>query len=182
MLGIHKIRNSIPRNALFTSIDISNVFYHILIHPRFQKFLTFSHNSQLYSFRAMTFGIKLGPLIFTKVISELATQEAPQRPRLCFSLHQRLDPLEQISLHPRQKHGQSYLSLKEPWLQHELDKVPANTPSNNHLPRHSVGRANILSYSQPPEHRANHRSSSGSPAGSTRSFWGPSTSSLPSCT
>ena len=71
MLDIHKIRSSNPRNTLFTSIDISNAFYHIPIHPRFQKFLAFTHDNQLYTFHSMPFGIKLEPLILTKVISEM---------------------------------------------------------------------------------------------------------------
>ena len=71
MLDITKVREAVPQNACFTSIDISNAFYHIPIHPRFQRFLAFTHEGRLYFFKAMPFGIKLGPLIFSKIISEV---------------------------------------------------------------------------------------------------------------
>ena len=71
MLDVSKIRNSIPRGAFFTSIDLSDAFHHIPIHPRFQKFLAFAHNNCLYFFQAMPFGLNLGPLIFTKIITEV---------------------------------------------------------------------------------------------------------------
>ena len=81
MLDVSKIRNSIPKGAFFTSIDLSDAFHHIPIHPRFQKFLAFSHNNKLYFFQGMPFGLNLGPLIFTKIITEvlklLHTQKIP---------------------------------------------------------------------------------------------------------
>lgn len=71
MLDIAKIRNAIPRHSLFTSVDLSNAFYHMPIHPRFQKYLAFTFQGRLFHFKSMPFGIKLGPLIFTKIISEV---------------------------------------------------------------------------------------------------------------
>ena len=66
-----KLRGCIPQNCFFASIDLSKAFHHIPFHPRFQKFLSFSHNGNLYFFQAMPFGINLGPRIFTKVITEV---------------------------------------------------------------------------------------------------------------
>ena len=71
MMDATKLRNSIPKGAWFTSIDLSDAFHHIPIHPRFQKFLAFSHLNQLYFFQGMPFGLNLGPLIFTKIITEV---------------------------------------------------------------------------------------------------------------
>ena len=66
-----KLRSCIPRHCFFTSIDLSEAFHHIPIHPRFQNFLSFFHDNNLYFFQAMPFGINLGPRIFTKVITEV---------------------------------------------------------------------------------------------------------------
>ena len=71
MMDTSKIRNSIPKNSLFTSIDISEAFHHIPIQPRFRKFLSFSFQNQAYHFQVMPFGINIGPRIFTKVITEV---------------------------------------------------------------------------------------------------------------
>ena len=71
MLDAHKIRHSIPKQALFTSIDLSDAFHHIPIHPRFQKFLSFTFAGRLFFFRAMPFGLNLGPRVFAMVISQV---------------------------------------------------------------------------------------------------------------
>jgi len=71
MLTVHTRRNSVPRGALFTSIDLSDAFHHIPIHPRFLKYLAFTHAETLYFFQAMPFGINLGPRIFSLVIAEV---------------------------------------------------------------------------------------------------------------
>lgn len=70
MQDVAKIRNSIPKQAWFTSIDLSDAFHHVYIHPRFQKYLAFTLDNQLLFFQAMPFGLNLGPIIFTKVITE----------------------------------------------------------------------------------------------------------------
>ena len=54
-------------------MGITDPFQHVLIHFRFQKFVSFSINSicclQHLFFQGMPFGLNLGPLIFTTVIS-----------------------------------------------------------------------------------------------------------------
>ena len=70
MQTVAKVRNSIPSGALFTSIDLSDAFHHIPIHPRFQKYLAFTHEGKLFFFKAMPFGINIGPRIFSLVVTE----------------------------------------------------------------------------------------------------------------
>ena len=69
MLDANTIRHSIPKQAVFTSLDITDAFHHIPIHPRFQKFVAFSIQNLLFFFQSMPFGLNLGPLIFTTVIT-----------------------------------------------------------------------------------------------------------------
>ena len=70
MYTVSKLRNSIPKGAYFTSIDISDAFHHIPIHTRFQKYLAFTHEGKLFFFQAMPFGINIGPRIFSLIATE----------------------------------------------------------------------------------------------------------------
>ena len=67
---VSKLRNSVPKGAHFTSIDISDAFHHIPIHTRFQKYLAFTHEGKLFFFQAMPFGINIGPRIFSLIATE----------------------------------------------------------------------------------------------------------------
>ena len=70
MCTVSKLRNSVPKGAYFTSIDISDAFHHIPIHTRFQKYLAFTHEGKLFFFQAMPFGINIGPRIFSLIATE----------------------------------------------------------------------------------------------------------------
>ena len=70
MCTVSKMRNSVLKDAYFTSIDISDAFHHIPIHARFQKYLAFAHEGRLFFFQAMPFGINIGPRIFSLVATE----------------------------------------------------------------------------------------------------------------
>ena len=69
MCTVSKLRNSVPKGAYFTSIDISDAFHHFPIHMRFQKYLAFTHEGKLFFFQAMPFGINIGPRIFSLIAS-----------------------------------------------------------------------------------------------------------------
>ena len=69
MLDANKIRHTIPKKATFASLDITDAFHRIPIHTRFQKFIAFSIQGRLFYFQSMPFGLNLGPLIFTTVIT-----------------------------------------------------------------------------------------------------------------
>ena len=79
---ITKIRNSIPKKAYFTSIDLSEAYWHVPIHARFQKYLAFTFQGRLYMYLAMPFGINIGPRIFSKIITEVLIQLHYQKIRL----------------------------------------------------------------------------------------------------
>ena len=85
MCTVSKVRNSVPKGAYFTSIDISDAFHHIPIHARFQKYLAFAHipiharfqkylafahEGRIFFFQTMPFGINIGPRIFSLVATE----------------------------------------------------------------------------------------------------------------
>lgn len=59
-----------PKDFL-TSIDLSDAFLHIPIHPSAHRYLQFHWRGQLYQFKVLPFGLSLAPLVFTKVLRPL---------------------------------------------------------------------------------------------------------------
>lgn len=51
-----------------TSIDLSDAYFSIPIHPDFQKYLKFYWKGVLYKFVCLPFGLKSAPFVFTKVL------------------------------------------------------------------------------------------------------------------
>lgn len=67
----------IPQFAWFTSWDIVQGFYNVLIHPNFRKFFCFEWNGKRFQFRALSMGSSESPRIFSKVVK--ATVYAARR-------------------------------------------------------------------------------------------------------
>ena len=55
--------------VFLATIDIKDAYTHIPIRKNLHKFLAFSHNHQLYMFRALPFGLNVAPFIFSLVLS-----------------------------------------------------------------------------------------------------------------
>lgn len=66
------IRLAIRPGDWATSLDLSDAYFHILVHENVQHLLRFVWSGVVYQFRALPFGLSLAPLIFTKVTRELA--------------------------------------------------------------------------------------------------------------
>ncbi|KAK7105299.1 hypothetical protein V1264_016700 [Littorina saxatilis] len=56
-----------------TSIDLSDTYFHILIHHLDMKWLRFRWGDKVYQFRALPFGLSLAPWIFTMVVRQLCS-------------------------------------------------------------------------------------------------------------
>lgn len=54
------------------SLDLTDAYFHIPIHTDFQKYLRFRFLGQSYQFRAMPFGLRSAPRVFTKILAVLA--------------------------------------------------------------------------------------------------------------
>ena len=63
------VRQSILPNDLAVSIDLTDAYLHIPIHPRSRKYLRFVYEHQVFQFTALTFGMSLSPWIFTKLMN-----------------------------------------------------------------------------------------------------------------
>ena len=102
------IRTSLQKGEWVTSLDFSDAYFHIPIHPRSRKYMRFFLNKRAYQFTALPFGLATAPLEFTKIVKvKLMAQNRGIR------IHQYLDdwllraPSKEIGLH----HTQVLLSL-----------------------------------------------------------------------
>ena len=59
------IRASLQAGEWVASIDLTDAYFHVPFHPKFQKYLRFHVQGQAYQFRALPFGIATAPLEFT---------------------------------------------------------------------------------------------------------------------
>ena len=81
------IRASLQVGEWVASIDLTDAYFHVPIHPKFQKYLRFHVEGQAYQFRALPFGIATAPLEFTRVVKEVKFIALSQGVRI----HQYLD-------------------------------------------------------------------------------------------
>ena len=65
------IRDSLQEGEWVTSLDLTDAYFHIPIHPQFQKYLRFNVGDRSYQFTALPFGIATAPLEFTMVVKEV---------------------------------------------------------------------------------------------------------------
>ena len=50
-------------------IDLKDAYYHVPIHRRYRKFLSFRVDDEKFQFTQMPFGLAIAPRVFTKLIS-----------------------------------------------------------------------------------------------------------------
>jgi len=60
----------IPGNLTF-SIDLSDAYFHVPMHPSSRKYLRIFFQGKVYQFKALPFGLSTSPWIFTKVMAEV---------------------------------------------------------------------------------------------------------------
>ena len=66
------VREAIQSGDWAASLDLRDAYFHVLIHPRFRRWLRFTWNRRVFQFRALPFGLSLSPWVFTRVTRELA--------------------------------------------------------------------------------------------------------------
>ena len=54
-----------------SSIDLSDTYLHIPIHPNSRKYLRFCHRSQVFQFTSLPFGLATAPQVFTMIVKEV---------------------------------------------------------------------------------------------------------------
>ena len=62
--------DSIPGEWM-SLIDLSDAYLHIPIHQKSRKYLRFCHNSQVFQFTSLPFGLAMAPQVFTMIVKEV---------------------------------------------------------------------------------------------------------------
>ena len=69
----HSIRAQLRTGEWVVSADLSDAYLHILVHPKFRKFMRINIQGKIMQFRSMCFGLNTAPLIFTRVTRAMAS-------------------------------------------------------------------------------------------------------------
>ena len=81
------IRTSLIPGEWVSSIDLSDAYLHIPIHPNSRKYLSFCYKSQVFQFTSLPFGLATAPQVFTMIVKEVKLMALSRGLRL----HQYLD-------------------------------------------------------------------------------------------
>ena len=73
METVKSVRHPIANNDWAVSIDVTDAYLHVPIHPQSRKYLRFDHEDQIFQFTALPFGMCLRPWIFTKLMDVVAS-------------------------------------------------------------------------------------------------------------
>ena len=120
------IRNELNMGEWTTSIDLTDAYLHIPVHPRYRKYLRFKTRTDVYQFCATPFGLATIPLLFTRLGKEIKKLAA----RMGWALHTYLDDMlikagnYQVCLTSTQ--GVEHLLLMLGWILNleKSDKIP----------------------------------------------------------
>ncbi len=72
MESARTIQQATVPNQWACSIDLTDAYFHVPIHPSFRKYLRFCINGQVYQFHALPFSLIIAPRIFTMIMLEIA--------------------------------------------------------------------------------------------------------------
>ena len=51
------------------SIDLSDAYFQVPVHPSSRKYLRFYHKGKTFQFRALCFGLATAPQVFTRIFA-----------------------------------------------------------------------------------------------------------------
>ena len=81
------IRTSLVPGEWVSSIDLSDAYLHIPIHPNSRKYLRFCYKAQVFQFTSLPFGQATAPHVFTMIVKEVKLMALSRGLRI----HQYLD-------------------------------------------------------------------------------------------
>ena len=79
---LNKVLNLVKKGDWAIIVDLRDAYFHIPIFPGHRKFLRFCIQGRAYQYRALAFGPKTSPRVFTKVVSVVAAHLRMQSIRL----------------------------------------------------------------------------------------------------
>ena len=72
MESARSIQEALQPGQWAISIDLTDAYFHIPIHPNFRKYLRFAVLGRVFQFKALPFGMSIAPRVFTEVMKEIA--------------------------------------------------------------------------------------------------------------
>ena len=73
METVRSILAAVRPSDFAVSLDLSDAYFHILIHPAYRKFLRFTDGTSVFQFRALPFGLTSAPRVFTRLMQVVAS-------------------------------------------------------------------------------------------------------------
>ncbi len=71
METLDKVRLCLNVGDWVTSLDLTDAYFHILIHPQSRRYLRFAFQGVVYQFRALPFGLCTAPYVFSRVVKAM---------------------------------------------------------------------------------------------------------------
>ena len=68
-----KVKDAIQLNDWAFSLDLTDAYLHVPIHPQSRKYLRFTLRGRVYQFKALPFGLLTSPLVFTLLMKVIVT-------------------------------------------------------------------------------------------------------------
>ena len=68
MLTLKQLLTAINPGDWFVTIDLTDAYFHVAIHPDHRQFLRFAFEGKAYEYRVLPFGLSLAPRTFTKCV------------------------------------------------------------------------------------------------------------------
>ena len=65
------IRKLIRQGEWVTSIDLTDAYFHVPVHPQSEKYLRFQTKKGVFQFWALPFGVATAPLEFTQIVKKI---------------------------------------------------------------------------------------------------------------
>ncbi|XP_019204408.1 uncharacterized protein LOC109195978 [Oreochromis niloticus] len=66
MLTLRQLLNAVGPGDWFATIDLTDAYFHVAIHPKHRQFLRFAFEGVAYEYLVLPFGLSLAPRTFTK--------------------------------------------------------------------------------------------------------------------
>ena len=83
METLDSVRLSLRKHNWAISLDLTDAYFHIPIHPKSRRFLRFHFMGKTYQFRALPFGLAPAPYVFSRTVKAVVKH----CPRMCMRLH-----------------------------------------------------------------------------------------------
>jgi ribonuclease HI len=69
MQTLQVVQQQLQKGDWLASLDLKDAYFHVPIHPEYQKYMRFEFLGKVYQFRVLPFGLSTAPRVFTKILA-----------------------------------------------------------------------------------------------------------------